>query len=130
MEEPSIGEKVKFWQEQDRINQALIPRVMKVHNSVTELAKGIEGISEHIVQAEARAIESAQQSIEPIKHDMQQLVSQVMQLADDTEQLQQQVNAFDPHALEQLMVSVKRARMQNLSISGIALILAVLSLLL
>ena len=31
MDEPKIGEKVKFWQEQDRINRELIPRVIKNH---------------------------------------------------------------------------------------------------
>ena len=123
MKDSSIGEKVKFWQEQDRINQALIPRVLKVHNSVTELAKGIEGVSEHIVLAEARAMESTQRSIEPIKQDVQRLASQV-------EQLQQQVSGFDPYALEQLIASVKRARIQNLLISGTALVIAALALLL
>lgn len=29
MEAPAIAEKVKFWEEQDRINKALIPRVVK-----------------------------------------------------------------------------------------------------
>ena len=28
MEAPKIAERIKFWQEQDRINQALIPRVL------------------------------------------------------------------------------------------------------
>ena len=31
MDEPKIGERVKFWQEQDRINRELIPRVIKNH---------------------------------------------------------------------------------------------------
>ena len=35
MDEPKIGEKVKFWQEQDRINQELIPRVIKNHELLT-----------------------------------------------------------------------------------------------
>ena len=36
METPKIGEKVKFWQEQDRINRELIPRVIKGHELLTK----------------------------------------------------------------------------------------------
>ena len=39
MDELKIGEKVKFWQEQDRINRELIPRVIKNHEL---LAKHVE----------------------------------------------------------------------------------------
>ena len=36
MNEPKIGERVKFWQEQDRINRELIPRVIKSHELLTK----------------------------------------------------------------------------------------------
>ena len=36
---PKIAERVKFWQEQDRINRELIPRVIKNHEL---LAKHVE----------------------------------------------------------------------------------------
>lgn len=39
MDEPKIAERVKFWQEQDRINHELIPRVIKNHEL---LAKHVE----------------------------------------------------------------------------------------
>ena len=32
---PGIAEKVRFWEEQDRINQELIPRVLKQHELLT-----------------------------------------------------------------------------------------------
>jgi methyl-accepting chemotaxis protein len=128
MEKLTIVDKVKFWQEQDRINQALIPRVIKVHDSVTELAKSIEGVTEHIVQAEARAATSARDSIEPIHQELQRVTTQVEQLAGETEQLQQQVRVFNPRAMDQLLASVKRARLQSLAISIVALIMAALSL--
>ena len=32
---PGIAEKVRFWEEQDRINQELIPRVLKQHEILT-----------------------------------------------------------------------------------------------
>ena len=36
METPKIAERVKFWQEQDRINRELIPRVIKGHELLTK----------------------------------------------------------------------------------------------
>ena len=33
--EPSIAARVQFWQEQDRINRELIPRVLKEHELLT-----------------------------------------------------------------------------------------------
>ncbi len=35
-ETPSIGEKVRFWEEQDRINQELIPRVIRQNELLTQ----------------------------------------------------------------------------------------------
>ncbi len=35
METPKIADKVKFWEEQDRINRELIPRVLKQHELLT-----------------------------------------------------------------------------------------------
>ena len=34
-----IAEKVKFWQEQDQINKAIIPRVIKNHELISEISK-------------------------------------------------------------------------------------------
>jgi hypothetical protein len=42
---PPIAEKVRFWQEQDRINQLLIPRVL-------ELSKGLGGLCERVEKFE------------------------------------------------------------------------------
>jgi hypothetical protein len=35
MESPNIAERVKFWEEQDKINQELIPRVIRQHELLT-----------------------------------------------------------------------------------------------
>lgn len=51
---PNIAEKVRFWEEQDRINQALIPRVMEMHEALCDLHKRTANISEQIAAAEAR----------------------------------------------------------------------------
>ncbi|MEM5601306.1 hypothetical protein AAHB61_13315 [Bacillus cereus] len=36
--EIKIAEKLKFWEEQDQINKELIPRVVKSHEMITDLA--------------------------------------------------------------------------------------------
>ena len=51
---PPIAEKVKFWLEQDRINKELIPRVIKVHKTVTNHIEGHEEVSAVISSLEAR----------------------------------------------------------------------------
>ena len=42
---PKIGEKVRFWEEQDRINKELIPRVVKQHQLFTAHVQGTRGYS-------------------------------------------------------------------------------------
>ena len=62
-ERPSIGEKVRFWEEQDKINQALIPRVMEMHEVVTDLHKRTSNISSQIAAAEARVLQQVREEI-------------------------------------------------------------------
>lgn len=38
-ERPSITEKIKFWEEQDKINQAFIPRVIEMSESLQKISK-------------------------------------------------------------------------------------------
>jgi hypothetical protein len=42
----SIGERVKFWEEQDKINQALIPRVIRQNERLDEHIENHEDPSE------------------------------------------------------------------------------------
>ena len=53
-ETPKIAEKVKFWEEQDRINKELIPRVLKLHELFTEHVEYHEEVSTLIAGLEAR----------------------------------------------------------------------------
>ena len=57
MDEPKIAERVKFWQEQDRINRELIPRVIKNHEL---LAKHVESHEEgdSLARAQIGALEA------------------------------------------------------------------------
>ena len=54
MDTPPIAEKVKFWEEQDRINQELIPRVIKLHEVLTTHVEGHESATTQIAALEAR----------------------------------------------------------------------------
>ena len=53
---PKIAEKVRFWEEQDRINQELIPRVLKQHELFATHVEGHEASSVQIAALEARLI--------------------------------------------------------------------------
>ena len=69
-ERPSIGEKVRFWEEQDKINQALIPRVMEMHEVVTDLHKRTANISDQIAAAEARVLQQMQEQVSGMVNDL------------------------------------------------------------
>jgi hypothetical protein len=51
---PNIGEKVRFWEEQDRINKELIPRVIKQHELLTKHIEGHQDATSVIAAMEAR----------------------------------------------------------------------------
>ena len=70
MDEPKIAERVKFWQEQDRINRELIPKVIKNHEL---LAKHVESHDDgdslargQIEALEARVAELERQSADDL----------------------------------------------------------------
>ncbi|MEG0855807.1 MAG: hypothetical protein RSG52_04915 [Terrisporobacter sp.] len=49
-----IAEKVKFWEEQDRINKELIPRVLKNHDLITQMSSNISKYTETIIKLEQK----------------------------------------------------------------------------
>ncbi len=51
---PEIADKVKFWEEQDRINHALIPRVLRINEMLSEIAARQVQIPEMMAAVEAR----------------------------------------------------------------------------
>ena len=53
-EVPKIGEKVRFWEEQDRINKELIPRVIKLRELFTQHVEGHQDVTSAIANVEAR----------------------------------------------------------------------------
>ena len=61
---PSIAEKVRFWEEQDKINQALIPRVIEMHEVVVDMNKRTSEVSGQIAAAEARVLERVKSQLQ------------------------------------------------------------------
>lgn len=52
-----IAEKVKFWEEQDRINKAIIPRLLKNHELITELSGRFSEYTDEILKLEHQCSE-------------------------------------------------------------------------
>lgn len=52
----SISEKVRFWEEQDSINQALIPRVLKNHELILEVSQSLRKIGGELAEVEGRIL--------------------------------------------------------------------------
>ena len=76
-ERPNIAEKVRFWEEQDKINQALIPRVKELHEIVTDLHKRTSNISSQIAEAEARVLQKVQEQNEQRFKQMQSQIQKM-----------------------------------------------------
>ena len=99
---PSIAEKVKFWEEQDRINQELIPRVIKVHETVAKHIEGHKEFSAVIASMDARIAERVK--------DVEANVTQDI----ETRFIQQ----------------IHRVRLQAMAVAAVSLVVAVVSIVL
>lgn len=70
-----IAEKVKFWEEQDKINQSLIPRVLKNHDLIKENSERTLKISESflVIQNDFKFNQSKQNQIDEKINQMNEL---------------------------------------------------------
>ena len=62
----SIAEKVKFWEEQDRINKSLIPRVVKMNEIITELSSTVANYSKLFSKQEIRIKQNFDEKIREV----------------------------------------------------------------
>lgn len=53
---PPIAEKIKFWEEQDKINQAVIPRIIEMNESLKYLINQIGEVDKKIINSESRIL--------------------------------------------------------------------------
>ena len=134
-ERPNIAEKVRFWEEQDKINQALIPRVKELHEIVTDLHKRTANISSQIAEAEARVLqkvqEESEQRFKQVQSQIAEAEARVLQKAqEESEQRFKQVQS-QIQEMQKQDEQVKPQADQNQDggcVSVLALILSILAL--
>ncbi len=68
----SIVEKVRFWEQQDRINQALIPRFLETHDLVVSIAEQLANFNERLTSCEATALSRTADLLERASADLKQ----------------------------------------------------------
>ena len=98
-DEPKIGARVKFWQEQDRINRELIPRVIKNHEL---LAKHVESHEDgdSLARAQIERLEGRVAEIDSLaRAQIERLEGRVAEIDSltkaETERLEGRVNEID-----------------------------------
>lgn len=77
MDTVTIAEKVKFWQEQDRINKALIPRLLKTHELVTDLSQQFSKFIPQLAAIEARLTKKGNEEFNLLRNELNQAKSSV-----------------------------------------------------
>ncbi len=109
----SIGEKVRFWEEQDKINQALIPRVMEMHDIVTDLHNRTANITSQIAATEARVLQNVKEQVQSLVKEAEENVKeQVQSLVKEAEarvlqNVKEQVQSLVKEAEARVLQNVK-----------------------
>ena len=113
---PHIAERVKFWEEQDRINQQLIPRVIRQHELLTRHISDHEMLPIVAAAAAREALEQAQaetlRQFEEARALNQELANQLEQASTEREEQKRQ-------HLEELS-KLQRARRAPWVLAGVA----------
>ena len=122
---PKIGEKVRFWEEQDRINKELIPRVVKQHQLFTVHVQGHEDIQVHMAALDARISdavgEAVKQAVAASDKKIAALEEQVVETIAESDKNMSEIE-------ERTTLEVKSAKRQAQIISGVSLAVAVVSI--
>ena len=86
---PPIAERVRFWEEQDRINQELIPRVIRQHELLTKHISDHEMLPIVAANAAREAVEQAQgetqRQLEEARAHNRELANQLEQASTERE---------------------------------------------
>ena len=114
---PGIADRVRFWEEQDRINRELIPRVIRQH----ELLTGHIAEHDSLPEVAARAISEA---LATARQEQQRQFAEA--LGEARAELAQQFDARLQQALEQLdsALNTARAELSNEAAADLARALA------
>ena len=117
-EPTGIAEKVRFWQEQDKINQELIPRVIRQHELLTTHIKDHETLPQVAAdaarQSVAQAMEETNRQLETASAEREELSSKleqaIAQQEELTQQLQQAKNMQEQQAQELEQAKTEREK--------------------
>ncbi len=130
---PKIGEKVRFWEEQDRINQELIPRVIKQHELFTAHVQGHEDMQVHVAALNARISEALDEAVkQAVAASDEKIAALDAQVSEAVEEARKQaVDESNKNLLEleeSTTLEVKSAKRQARIMSGVSLAVAVVSI--
>ena len=67
---PPIDEKVKYWEEQDKINQAVIPRLIEMNDSIKNLTTQLGEVDKKISFSESRIKINIKEDLDKISGDL------------------------------------------------------------
>ncbi len=122
---PKIGEKVRFWEEQDRINHELIPRVIKQHELFTAHVQGHEDAQVRLAAMDARISEAVDEAVtQAVAASDKKIKALEEQVAETVERSDKNMSKLE----ERTALEVKSARRQAQIISGVSLAVAVVSI--
>ena len=132
---PKIAEKVKFWEEQDRINQELIPRVLKQHELLTSHIEKHESLSGTLATLEARKLESIRSENRQSSQQLMEKLASLEAGRDEAISLAKQESAEEAankivFLEERMAAAIKSTRRLAVVVSGASLAVAVVAVLL
>ncbi len=124
-ETPKIAEKVRFWEEQDRINQELIPRVIKQHELLTAHVEGHEDVRVQIAAMDTRISEAVGEAVkQAVAASDKKITALEEQVAETVEESNKNISELE----ERTTLEIASAKRQSQIISGISLAIAVISI--
>lgn len=119
-----IAWKVKFWKEQDRINKALIPRVLKNHDLIVELSSNLSKYSNNIIQLERKINQLKEnESTETLEIELTRLETKVSELESRISKLENNIKLEKDSKLKNSNINFGIA-----VISCIALLVSIVSI--
>ena len=122
---PKIGEKVRFWEEQDRINQELIPRVIKQHELFTAHVQGHEDVQVRMAAMDARISEAVDEAVtQAVAASDKKIKALEDQVAETVEESNKNMLELEERTALEANASKRQARI----ISGVSLAVAVVSI--
>lgn len=96
---PPIAEKVKFWEEQDKINQAVIPRLIEMNDSIKNLAAQLGEVDKKIAVSESRIQKNIKEELAEISIDLKtrivNLESNIKLLNESTDNYEKKLSALE-----------------------------------